>query len=505
MARTGIERYKRDARIKRDAVQKVFARESKKKLGSLAERVSADSFFHSRTGRGSSRDKVSNLRPGLRDFINASEAREWYKTSGVLKSVVDAVPDDATRAWITVTTNRDIDDKETGRKGLNISRLIMNRLEELKAKKETRKLIKNAGIYNEGGFMYIGVKETIPPKGLDEPIKSVEKVEFLNVFGPQFGHAQANDLRVTSKDFGRPKMFVLGSGATGSADVNEDRIVWLVQSFEEQDNFGISTIQKALDAIKAHDTSLWSANHLAFELAVKILKSPDVRSMKRDDIFKTIEGMQNQMSTMSTLLLRDDESFEKKIIQITGMKELFDFIFENISAATQIPKSKIMGQSQGVITAGQYDIINYFTRVSEFQENELEPILNKLIDLIVREKQGPIMEALGGDISNLDWNFTFNDLWVPDPSEKTIIELSNAQADQISITMGVKTAKEVRKDRFPDLENFEPEAEGAAAIAEFEAEEKRINFTPPEMKEPEPPGNPGHLEEEKKKITQGVK
>ena len=465
-----------------------YAKTSQRRKLSLVDRLSVeysrDAFFHSRTGRGSGRDKVSNLRPGLRDFLPAGEARQWYKTSGVLGSVIDSVADDATRAWIKVTTNRDTDDEETGEKGLNISRLIMNRLDELKAKKAIRKLIRNARIYNEGGFMYLGVLETLPPKSLEEPINGVEKLVFLNVFGPQFGHAQANNVNVTSPLFGRPTMFTLGSGAPGSSDVSQDRVIWLVQNFEEEDNRGISTLQKSLDAIKAQDTALWSANHMAFEMAVKVLKSPDVRTMKRDEIAKALEGMQNQMSTQSALLLRDDESFEKKVIQISGVKELFDFIFENISAATQIPKSKIMGNSQGVITAGQYDIINYYDRVAEFQENEIEPIINRLIELIVQEERGEIKKILGSDVENLDWNFTFNDLWIPDPSEKAKIGLAESQSDQINITMDIITAEEARKKRFPDLEDFEAEAQVEKAVQEVEKE--NLNFTPPDMVEPEP-------------------
>jgi len=120
-----------------------YAKTSQGRRASLADRMgmefTTDAFFHSRTGRGSGRDKVSNLRPGLRDFISAGEAREWYKTSGVLQSVIDSVADDATRAWIDITTNRDVDNEETGEEGLNISRLIMNRLDELKAKKSDKK------------------------------------------------------------------------------------------------------------------------------------------------------------------------------------------------------------------------------------------------------------------------------------------------------------------------------------------------------------------------------
>lgn len=478
-----------------------YAKTSERRRMSLADRMSVqfstDAFFHSRTGRGSGRDKVSNLRPGLRDFISAGEAREWYKTSGVLQSVIDSVADDATRAWIDITTNRDTDNDETGEQGLNVSRLIMNRLDELKAKKAIRKLIRNARIYNEGGFMYLGVLETIPSKSLEKPINGVEKLAFLNVFGPQFGHAQSNNVNVTSPIFGRPTMFTLGSGAPGSSDVSEDRIIWLVQNFEEEDNFGISTLQKSLDAIKAQDTALWSANHMAFEMAVKVLKSPDVRKMKRDEIAKALEGMQNQMSTQSALLLRDDESFEKKVISLSGIKELFDFIFENISAATQIPKSKIMGNSQGVITAGQYDIINYYDRVSEFQENEIEPIIERLISLIVQEERGEIKKLLGDDVKNLDWNFTFNDLWTPDPSEKAKIGLQEAQSDQIYLTMGVLKETDVRKKRFPDLEDFEAEAQVEKAVEEVEKE--NLNFTPPDMVEPKVEQNSSHLEEEKVK------
>ena len=423
----------------------------------LAER--ADAFFNTRTGRGTSRDKTQLVRPGLQTIINAAEARRWYKTNGFVQAIIDAPAEDSTREWIDVSTNFDENDEDTGQEGKNISRIIMNRLDELKAKKSIRKLVRNSGIYNEGGFMFIGTKENAPSteKSLAEPIKDLKKVEFLNVFGPEFGHAQANDLTVTSPKFGRPTMFTLGSGAPGSTDVHESRVIWLVRKFEEQDNFGISTIQTILDAILGQDTALWSSTHLATEMAIKVLKSPEVRNMKKGDIASTVEGMSNQMSTMAMLLLRDDESFEKKTFSMSGIKELFDFIFENLSGMSQIPKSRIMGNSQGVITAGQYDTINYYENVRRFQENDLKDIIERLISMIVVEANGPVRKAMGEQIEELDWSFKFNPLWVPDPSEQAKIDLSNAQSDNIYFTIGAKNSDEIRKDRFPELEDFEPD------------------------------------------------
>ncbi len=443
----------------------------------LAER--ADAFFNTRTGRGSSRDKTQLVRPGLQTIINSAEAREWYKTNGFVQAIIDAPAEDSTREWIDMSTNFDETNEETGEEGKNISRIIMNRLDELKAKKSTRKLVRNSGIYNQGGFMFIGTKENAPSteKNLQNPIKDLKKVEFLNVFGPEFGHAQANDLTVTSPRFGRPTMFTLGSGAPGSTDVHESRVVWLVRKFEEQDNFGISTIQTILDAILAQDTALWSSTHLATEMAIKVLKSPEVRNMKKNDIASTIEGMTNQMSTQAMILLRDDEEFDKKTFSMSGMKELFDFIFENLSGMSQVPKSRIMGNSQGVITAGQYDTINYYENVRRFQENDVREILERLISMIVVESEGPVREAMGDQIKQLDWSFKFNPLWVPDPSEQAKINLQNAQADNIYFTVGAKNSDEIRKDRFPELEDFEPDdVEGT----DIDPEEVVPDFSPTE-------------------------
>jgi len=365
----------------------------------------------------------------------------------------------------------------------------MNRLDELKAKKSTRKLVRNSGIYNQGGFMFIGTRENAAAteKTLDKPIKDLRKVEFLNVFGPEFGHAQANNLSVTKADFGRPTMFTLGSGAPGSTDVHESRVVWLVRKFEEQDNFGISTIQTILDAILAQDTALWSSTHLANEMALKVLKSPEVKNMKKGDIASTAEGMSNQMSTMAMILLRDDESFEKKTFQISGMKELFDFIFENLAGMSQIPKSRIMGNSQGVITAGQYDTINYYENVRRFQENDIREILERLIAMIVVESEGPVRKAMGEQIDELDWSFEFNPLWVPDPSEKAKIDLQNAQTDNIYFTVGAKNSNEIRKDRFPELEDFEPDdIEGT----DIDPENVVPDLSPPEIQPIENPNVP---------------
>jgi uncharacterized protein len=145
------------------------------------------------------------------------------------------------------------------------------------------------------------------------------------------------------------------------------------------------------------------------------------------------------------------------------MKEVFDFIIDNLAGVSEIPKSILLGKAHGVVTAGEYDTLNYYSKVAQFQENRARPIIDKIIDMIIREQRGEIWGALGGQVDDLDWDYEFNTLWVLDPAAQADVDLKNAQRDAADFTTGKATSSELREldPRYSDLQTPE-----AAAIAE---------------------------------------
>ena len=333
-------------------------------------------------------------------------------------------------------------------------------------------LIKASRMYAEGGFLFFGVKAKKPQqdKELAEPMPNeILSLDFLNVISPDFVQVLPESLDPLSSLYSKNSFRVNGT------TVHPDRMAWMVHSYIQEERRGVSVIETILDAIFAQDTSIWSVTHLVFEMAVKVFKSSKVSSLSPEKLAQFVAKMKATLSTHSAVALDEGEELSRimQTGQFTGIKEMFDFIFENLSGLARMPKSRLMGQSQGVITAGQFDLISYYDTVAKFQELEVRPILEKIIGLVVKEKQGPVSRALSGKTDGLDWEFKFKPLWRVGPVEKADIELKEAQRDQIYVTSTILSPDEVRQERFSNLEEFSA------------WQGQPVDMTTPEIKTPE--------------------
>lgn len=403
------------------------------------------------SGRGTNADRLSTLRPQPMSS-HAADSRGWYRSNGFIQNIVDAPAEDATREWISIRTNRDLDNPETGTSGLGINRLIENRMAELDVQSKLADLVRFSRMYAYGGFMFIGVNAEVPQEThlLKDSIPDDFKIEFLNVCGPERVSVYQSHASPLSRKF--HKLTYAIDGFT----INEERIIHLVNSWLPEEQSGISVIDTIMDAVRAQDTALWSVSSIIYNLAVWIFKSDAVSAMTPGKIAEFVSTVKSVLTTQSALALTDKESFERVggSQAFTGVKELFDYIFENLAGLARMPKSRLMGQSQGVITAGQYDLLSYYDSIAKLQEIKLRPIIEYLISLIVKEKEGDIFNMLGGSIESLDWEFDFNPLWKLGPVEQADIELKQAQRDQAHIAVGVVSPSEIKNIRYAELESY---------------------------------------------------
>lgn len=401
--------------------------------------VRVDSFANQFTGKGGNSDKLSGITANKQRFTPQA-LRDFYLSSGFIQNIVNALAEDALREWFVVKTNRDED--------LNISRILENRFTELKLSQALESLIRYSRIYCEGAVLFFGITEDIPRFDLSMPISTIRKLEFLNVIGADSFTLNVERSNPLSKNYNLPTFYV------GGIPIHKSRLEWVCNGYLPEENRGISVVQSVLDAIYAQDAALWSVTSLLEEMAITVFKSPNLNQMNPTQVAEFLRDMKMVMNTQSAMALSDGEDITKKTISIPGIKEIFDYIFDNLAGLSKTPKSRLMGQAQGTITAGKFDTISYYDTVARFQENTLKPIIEKVIKMIVFEQNGEISRTLGGDVNSLDWEIEFNPLWKLGPLEDAEVKLKQAQADQIYLTTGVLSPDDVRKEKFQDLESF---------------------------------------------------
>jgi len=404
--------------------------------------VKTDGFTDPQMSRGSSTDITRRMRGDFTIRV-ASESDNIYYANGFVQAVVNAPANDAVREWITVSTNMDTEDQ-------NISRMIEKRLKEIGLQGVLEQCIANSRKFQKGGLIFIGtIGQNI--QDLSKPLPGViRRIDYLNVIDEvesvQFYVANKQD--PTKKDYHEIKYAINGQ------DVHESRLIHLVDDFNWQLLRGYTALDNCYDAIVAQDSALWSVSRLMTDLVTKVFKSDMFTNLPPSEKYEFLYKMKHFMETNSVVGLASNEDFQKMIFNVTGIREVFDFIFDNLSGLSGIPKNILLGKSHGVVTAGEYDTLNYYANIAQLQENKLTPIVERFIDMIVHETTGEVMTTLGSEVVNLDYEFEWNSLWKLDPLSQADTDLRGAQRDQIDVTIGKATPQEVREldPRYTGLE-----------------------------------------------------
>jgi len=393
-----------------------------------------DGFKDVSNERGSSKDITTRLY-GYFKTRYAQSSDDLYYSNGFLQNIVNQPAEDATREWFTIKTNLDTEEQ-------NISRLIQLRLDELDLKRKLKNLIINSRKYQMGGMFYYGILGSTPQSDLSKTLPSaIEKLDYINVVdNPDTISVLINNRTdATLKDYMRPEFTINGKY------VHSSRISWLVNDFNTDYMRGFTPLDVCYDAIIAQDSSLWSVSKLMSDMVTKIFKSDMFVSLSPNDKIEFLEKMKHYMETNGAVALTQNEDFQKMTYSFTGIREIFDFIFENLSGMSRIPKNILLGKAHGVVTAGEYDSLNYYSQIAKLQENELTPIINKIIDMIISEKKGPVSIALGNKINQIDYEIEWNSLWELDPLSDADRNLKLSQRDQIDVTIGKASPQEVRE------------------------------------------------------------
>ena len=400
------------------------------------------------TNRGSNTlDRTQRL-TGVKRFRSSREYRNLYECNGFIQNIVDQPAEDAVREWITIKTNRDED--------LDISRMIENRLTELGVREKMEELIKCSRMYSRGGMLYYGAlagqAQTDEQLAKEFPIDTLSEIDYINVIDDmdKVSFRNKNTTDPTKKEYNEIEFSIHGRV------VHPSRVSWLVNGFNYQNLDGMSIVGTIYDAIVAQDNALWSVSSLVGDMATKIFKSDLIANLSPEKQGELLAKLKHLMNTQSALTLTTKEDFNKLIYNVTGVKELFDFIFDNLSGVSRIPKNILLGKAHGVVTAGEYDTINYYAQVAKEQENKHRTIIEKIINMIIHEQKGDIWAELNGNVKDLDWDFKFNPLWKLDPASQATVDLNGAQRDQIDFNIGKAGPEELRQldKRYEGLEDF---------------------------------------------------
>ncbi|NMT33341.1 DUF1073 domain-containing protein [Stenotrophomonas maltophilia] len=364
---------------------------------------------------GTPRDKAASTFYGP-PTLSDQEAENAYRGTWLARKVIDIPAMDSCRKWRGWSAGQaNITAIEAEEKRLGLQQKLLEAM--IRAR------------LTGGAALYIGTGQSDPMLPLKPESLGKAGIRHLNVLSKRVLQAGELDRDPESPDYGRPAFYTLSSGTAGQLQIHPSRLVILqgaVKPDPELDTgngWGDSVLMAISKAIKDADASAANIASLVFEAKVDVIKIPNFMSNLADPEYEQKVLQRLTLAAMAkgvngALLLDAEEEYEQKQAQFGGLVDLLMGFMQLVSGASDIPMTRLLGQSPGGLNAsGESDLRNYYDRISSNQELVLQPALQVLDECLIRS-------ALGSRPAEVFYNW--RSLWQTTDTERATIGKTTA-------------------------------------------------------------------------------
>ena len=374
------------------------------------------------------------------DEQDYNKLNNQYKHDAIARRVVAKPAEDATRNGWRLVISDDPDKQETYQDALDKLRLNDVLTQQL--------------IYQRlhgDGYINVGVKEiNNGSSDLSKPLipENVKDVAFVHAFGQNhIEQYQYND-DPTSDNYKKEQSITIRptqSGYRTNAQgmqipnpvnskpivLDKSRYFHITLDKFEDDATGTSIITRCSEQLKAMNIALESTGKMLREFTFKVINSDELANENDEDFERDLRRLTQAMNTEAIAVLHKDDELAKVATPVNGYDTLLNFVWQELSAACNIPKSVLTGEQAGSLAGASQDVVNYYDTVKSMQESLLKPEIEYIVRLLMyADDIGDGQE----DPDELDWHIEFNPLWSPD--DKTQSETFNNNANAASTLVG---------------------------------------------------------------------
>jgi len=363
-----------------------------------------------------------------------------YEHNALAKRIVNIPADDSTREWIKLTHETSPDKAQ----------FIEEEITRLKVQSRVWEAVVQGRLYG-GNLLVLGAFDG---REVNEPLGVVRKIEFMHnvdrflVF-PQTFYNDPRDMK-----YGEVETYLVHRihlQGTQTSVVHESRVIRFEGEYLSQlnrlRNYGWMNpvLQHVWEGLRNYGVSNQAGSAVLQDFVTKKLKISNLQDLLADDegfdmILKRIQLIASGMAINNVAAYGADEDMDKMGTPITGLAELMEKFEDQVSSDADIPKTRLFKSKAGALGGDQAesDLRIHYDNISAFQENELRPQIQRIIDVLGAQKGYEPGEV----------TFEYNPLWQISEVEEADVRLKTAQSDQIYITTGVVEPEEVAISRF---------------------------------------------------------
>jgi len=389
------------------------------------------------------RDAQARQVPVKHARMNDKHKTALYENDALAAAIADNMAEDMTREWLNVEVPND----ET------FGRTIDDHLGRLDARSKFQDMIRYEIVYGDG-YISIGVDDD---RDNDQPVDDVDAVQYLHAFSQKKVSEQDLVEDPFSPDYGSYSMYHINAPATSDEieiKAHPDRMIHYQTRRTEDEDWGRSAYQRYKQLFQYFDNASWSLGQVLYQLVFKVYKT-DLEQMD-DEKEEKIKGRLEKAWTQGTLAIIDsggdgegEESIEipSTSQNVSGLEDMLEFLKDQVSMATRIPKSVLFGAQSGTLSASETDAMSYFNRIKGLQETYLREKVAKLVRYLMKQEDR--------DPDSFEWEINFNPLWSLDQMTESEIAFNTAKAASLLAQSGVMPVDEIR-ERYFEKEPIQP-------------------------------------------------
>lgn len=369
-----------------------------------APTITMDAFSNpaARLGFGTMDLTQATTYPMTRMTQNYELLTSLYRDNWIVQNIVATIPNDMIRKWYEIKSG--------------IAPNYINQMVKLERRTQIRKKLL-LGMY--WGRLYGGAVGVILIKGQNDMSQPLDLDMVLpgSFLGLQIldrwsGVYPEGELVTdpSDPDFGLPAYYTIRDDTTGYmvARVHHSRIIrfigrelpWLEQVTEVY--WGESEIEAIYNEIVRRDnvaaniaalTFRANVNYMETEGLDQLLGTANTEMQRR---FWNVMAAQSIMeSNFGTRVINKGDAIHNTQYTFTGLSDVYDRVMMDVAGAARTPVTKLFGRSPaGLNSTGESDMKNYYDYIDGLRENDLRPIIERLLPIMALSAWGMIPDDL---------------------------------------------------------------------------------------------------------------
>ena len=325
-----------------------------------------------------------------------------YRDNWIVQNIVATIPNDMIRKWYEIKSG--------------VPPKYIDQMTKLERRTQLRKKLL-LGMY--WGRLYGGAVGVILIKGqndLSQPLDldmvlpgSFLGLQILDRWSGVYPEGELvtdpSDL-----DFGLPAYYTIRDDTTGYmvARVHHSRIIrfigrelpWLEQVTEVY--WGESELEAIYNEIVRRDNVAANIAALTFRANVNYMETDGLDQLlgtantEMQRRFWNVLAAQSVMeSNFGTRVINKGDAIHNTQYTFTGLPEVYDRVMMDVSGAARTPVTKLFGRSPaGLNATGEADMQNYYDYIDGLRENDLRPIIERLLPIMALSAWGVIPDDL---------------------------------------------------------------------------------------------------------------